>query len=57
MLHQESFTVQTKGRGTYETTDEVQQIVSDAGISDSFYNAIQNRFFGNRHQLLGAGVS
>ena len=33
MLHQESFTVQTKGRGTYETTDEVQQIVSDAGIS------------------------
>jgi len=33
MLHQESFTVQTKGRGTYETTDEVQQIVSDAGIA------------------------
>ena len=33
MLHQESFTVQTKGRGTYETTDEVQQIVSNAGIS------------------------
>jgi len=33
MLHQESFTVQTKGRGTYETTDEVQQIVSDACIS------------------------
>ena len=33
MLHQESFTVQTKGRGTYETTDEVQQIVSDADIS------------------------
>ena len=33
MLHQESFTVQTKGRGTYETTDEVQQIVGDAGIS------------------------
>ncbi|NNF97329.1 MAG: YjbQ family protein [Halobacteria archaeon] len=33
MLHQESFTVQTKGRGTYETTDEVQKIVSDAGIS------------------------
>ena len=32
MLHQESFTVQTKGRGTYETTDEVQQIVSAAGI-------------------------
>ena len=33
MLHQESFTVQTKGRGTYETTDEVQKIVIDAGIS------------------------
>lgn len=33
MLHQESFTVQTKRRGTYETTDEIQQIVSDAGIS------------------------
>lgn len=33
MLHQESFTVQTKGRGTYETTDEIQQIVSDAGIA------------------------
>ena len=33
MLHQESFTVQTKGRGTYETTDEVQQIVSNANIS------------------------
>jgi secondary thiamine-phosphate synthase enzyme len=33
MLHQESFTVQTKGRGTYETTDEVQQIVSAAGIT------------------------
>lgn len=33
MLHQESFTVQTKGRSTYETTDEVQQIVSNAGIS------------------------
>ncbi|MDH3947831.1 MAG: secondary thiamine-phosphate synthase enzyme YjbQ [Gammaproteobacteria bacterium] len=33
MLHQESFTVQTKGRGTYETTNEVQQIVSNANIS------------------------
>lgn len=33
MLHQESFTVQTKGRGTYETTHEVQQIVSGAGIT------------------------
>ena len=33
MLHQESFTVQTKGRGTYETTNEVQQIVSDAGVA------------------------
>lgn len=32
MLHQESFTVQTKGRGTYETTDAVQQIVGAAGI-------------------------
>lgn len=33
MLHQESFTVQTRGRGTYETTAEVQQIVSAAGIA------------------------
>ena len=33
MLHQESFNVHTKGRGTYETTNEVQQIVSEAGIS------------------------
>ena len=32
MLHQESFTVQTKGRGTYETTDEVQHIIAAAGI-------------------------
>lgn len=32
MLHQESFTVQTRGRGTYEATDEVQHIVAAAGI-------------------------
>ncbi len=33
MLHQESFTVQTQGRGTYETTEAVQQIVHAAGIA------------------------
>ena len=32
MLHQDQFSISTKGRGTYEVTDEVQQIVQRAKI-------------------------
>jgi secondary thiamine-phosphate synthase enzyme len=31
MFHSESFTLETKGRGTYEITDRVQQVVRGAG--------------------------
>ena len=32
MFHAESFTLETKGRGTYEITDRVQQVVRGAGV-------------------------
>ena len=32
MFHSESFTLQTRGRGTYEITDRVQQVVRDANV-------------------------
>ncbi len=32
MLHQETITMSTRGRGTYEITDEIQSIVADANI-------------------------
>ena len=32
MFHSESFTVATKGRGTYEITDQVARSVRDAGV-------------------------
>jgi secondary thiamine-phosphate synthase enzyme len=32
MFHAESFTVSTKGRGTYEISREVQQVVRGAGV-------------------------
>ena len=32
MIHQDNIAIQTKGRGTYEVTDEVQQIVHAANI-------------------------
>lgn len=32
MTHQERFTVRTRGRGTYEVTDQIRQIVASAGI-------------------------
>jgi secondary thiamine-phosphate synthase enzyme len=32
MYHSESFTVATRGRGTYEITDEIQRIVRESGI-------------------------
>lgn len=33
MLHQDNFTVRTDGRGTYEVTDQVRQIVNAADIA------------------------
>ena len=33
MIHQDRFTVRTRGRGTYEVTDQVEQIVAAAGIA------------------------
>ena len=32
MFHSESFTLETTGRGTYEITDRVQQVVRGAGV-------------------------
>jgi len=32
MFHQDSFTVGTRGRGTYEITEQVQRIVRDAQV-------------------------
>lgn len=32
MFHQDSFTVATRGRGTYEITDRVQEVVRGAGV-------------------------
>ena len=32
MIHQDNFTIQTRGRGTYEVTDNVQQIIHAAQI-------------------------
>ena len=33
MLHQHSFEVATRGRGTYDVTDEIQRAVADGGIT------------------------
>lgn len=33
MVYSEGFTMQTRGRGTYEMTDQVQRIVSTSGAS------------------------
>ena len=32
MFHAESFTLETRGRGTYEITDRIQQVVRDAQV-------------------------
>ena len=32
MFHAESLTLATKGRGSYEVTRQIQQIVADAGV-------------------------
>jgi secondary thiamine-phosphate synthase enzyme len=32
MFHSESFTLETKGRGTYEITDRIQRVVRDANV-------------------------
>src|SRR3954452_3421338 len=32
MFHSESFTLETRGRGTYEITDRIQQVVRDANV-------------------------
>jgi secondary thiamine-phosphate synthase enzyme len=32
MFHASSFTIGTKGRGTYEVTDQVQQVVESSGV-------------------------
>lgn len=34
MTHRRKFTVETRGRGTYEITDRVQQVVAESGIAD-----------------------
>jgi secondary thiamine-phosphate synthase enzyme len=38
MYHSESFTVATRGRGTYEITDHVERIVAGAGASRGLCN-------------------
>jgi secondary thiamine-phosphate synthase enzyme len=38
MYHSESFTVGTRGRGTYEITDRVEQIVAGSGASRGLCN-------------------
>jgi secondary thiamine-phosphate synthase enzyme len=38
MYHSETFTLGTRGRGTYEITDRVERIVADAGVSRGLCN-------------------
>jgi secondary thiamine-phosphate synthase enzyme len=38
MYHSETFTVGTRGRGTYEITDRVQRIVAESGASRGLCN-------------------
>jgi secondary thiamine-phosphate synthase enzyme len=38
MFHSETFTIGTRGRGTYEITDRVERIVADSGVSRGLCN-------------------
>jgi secondary thiamine-phosphate synthase enzyme len=39
MYHAKSFTLSTNGRGTYEITDQLQQIVRDSGVGQGLCTA------------------
>jgi secondary thiamine-phosphate synthase enzyme len=38
MVYQDSFTVATQGRGTYQITDDVQERVSESGVQSGMCN-------------------
>jgi secondary thiamine-phosphate synthase enzyme len=38
MIHIGRFTISTRGRGTYEVTDQVQRIVRDGGVAEGLCN-------------------